>query len=265
MKQNTTPDNAPKWYSRIPPAITAFLLQLAAFAFVFFIVRIVALKPSLFVFAFSCGLLAASFSYWLKLARWWLIIQLLFAPLLVATLTLNISPHFFLGAFLIMLLVFWNTYRTQVPLYLSSKKIWVALENYLPAAKPGLSFRFIDIGSGLGGVLTHLAGIRPDGVFSGIESAPLPFLWSWLRIHLGGYRQCRVHWGDLWECDLATYDVVFAYLSPAPMERLWHKAQTEMKPGALFISSTFTIPGHTPIEIIQVDDLHQSTLLVWRM
>jgi hypothetical protein len=265
MKKNSTTVNSQKWYSRIPTAITALLLQVTAISLVIFIFRIVALKPSLLIFAFSCGLLAASLSFWLKLPRWWLIIQLLFAPLLVATLGLNISPHFFLGAFLIMLLVFWNTYRTQVPLYLSSKKIWVALENYLPTAKTGLSFNFIDIGSGLGGVLTHLAGTRPDGIFSGIESAPLPFLWSWLRIHLGGYHQCRVHWGDLWDCDLAPYDVVFAYLSPAPMERLWRKAQAEMRPGTLFISSTFTVPGHAPIETVQVDDLHQSTLLVWRM
>lgn len=250
---------------RFPPAITALLLQFASFALVVFSVRILALKPVPILFAFACGLIAAGLSYVAKLARWWLIIQLLFAPALVATLTLNIPSHFFLGAFLLLLLVFWNTYRTQVPLYLSSNKVWRALENYLPHSKPGTSFSFIDIGSGLGGVLTHLAGIRPDGIFSGIESAPLPFLWSWLRIRLGGYHQCRVHWGDLWECDLAPYDVVFAYLSPAPMERLWHKAQTEMKPGALFISSTFTVPGHTPIEIIQVDDLHHSTLLVWRM
>jgi hypothetical protein len=164
-----------------------------------------------------------------------------------------------------MLLVFWNTYRTQVPLYLSSNQVWKALENFLPQPKLDKSFRFIDIGSGLGGVLTHLASNRSDGDYSGVESAPLPFLWSWLRIRLGSYRQCRVHWGNLWDYNLGHYDVVFAYLSPAPMERLWYKAQAEMRPGTLLISSTFTVPGHKPFETVQVDDLHHSTLLVWRM
>jgi hypothetical protein len=190
--------------------------------------------------------------------------QFLFAPALVATLTLKIQPNFFLTAFLIMLLVFWNTFRTQVPLYLSSDKVWCALESFLPQPKP-VSFTFMDIGSGLGGVLTHLAGVRPDGNYDGVESAPLPFLWSWLRIRLGGYRQCHVHCGDLWHCDLAQYDVVFAYLSPAPMERLWHKARTEMRPGTIFISSTFAIPGQVPFERVKIDDLHRSILLVWRM
>jgi hypothetical protein len=93
----------------------------------------------------------------------------------------------------------------------------------------------------------------------------LPYIWSWLRIRVGGYRQCQVCWGDFWDCNLAGFDVVYAYLSPAPMERLWRKAQTEMKPGAIFISSTFSVPGQSPTQTIQIDDLHRSTLLIWRM
>ncbi|TBR21120.1 MAG: class I SAM-dependent methyltransferase, partial [Candidatus Nitrosotenuis sp.] len=190
-------------------------------------------------------------------------IQLLFAPALVLMLALDIPPEFSLAAFLILLVVYWSTFRTQVPLYLSSNKVWHALESFLPDAKNG--FRFIDLGSGLGGVLTHLARVRPDGHYSGVESAPLPFLWSWLRVKLGGYRQCTVQWGSLWNRDLAQYDVVFAYLSPVPMERLWRKARAEMRPGTIFISSTFAVPEQSPHETVQVDDLHRSTLLVWRM
>ena len=250
---------------RHPPAIVALLVQFAAFACALFITNLFAIKPSAIVFACFCGMIAAGLSYIARLARWWLIIQCLFAPALAAALTLQIHPNFFLTAFLIMLLVFWNTFRTQVPLYLSSEKVWHALENYLPHPKPGRSFAFVDIGSGLGGVLTHLVQIRPDGVYSGVESAPLPFLCSWLRIRLGGYRQCRVQWGSLWNCDLSHYDVVFAYLSPAPMERLWCKARAEMRPGTVFISSTFAVPGQLPFEAVEIDDRHHSTLLVWRM
>jgi hypothetical protein len=147
-------------------------------------------------------------------------------------------------------------------LYLSSNKVWHALEELLP---PENDFRFADLGSGLGGVLTHLARVRPDGHYHGVESAPLPLLWSWLRIKLGGHRNCSVRWGSLWDCDLAEYDVVFAYLSPAPMERLWHKACGEMRPGTLFVSSTFSVPGQLPQRTIEVDDLHRSTLQVWKM
>jgi hypothetical protein len=113
--------------------------------------------------------------------------------------------------------------------------------------------------------LTHLAQTHPQGSYHGVEAAPLPFLWSWLRIKLGGYQQCSVHWGSLWDCDLAQYDVVFAYLSPVPMEALWSKAKQEMRPGSLFISNTFAVLDHPPQESITVEDLHRSTLFLWRM
>lgn len=253
---------------KFPPSVTALLLQFAAFALTILSVRMAGLQPTPLAFALLCGLLAIILSRLAGLARWWLPIQLLFAPALVLTLALNIPPGFFLAAFIILLAVYWSAFRTQVPLYLSSNKVWRALEGFLPDAKTG--FRFIDLGSGLGGVLTHLASIRPDGHYSGVESAPLPFLWSWLRVKLGGYRNCNVQWGSIWDdrlgdCNLAQYDVVFAYLSPVPMERLWRKARAEMRPGTVFISSTFAVPEQTPHETVQVDDLHRSTLLIWRM
>lgn len=241
------------------------MLQFAAVVLVLLGIRISGLQPTPLAFALFCGLTAMAFSYFAGLARWWLIIQLLFAPALVLALALYLPPGIFLAAFIIMLAMYWSTFRTQVPLYLSSNKVWQALENFLPSAKTGVNFKFIDLGSGLGGVLTHLANVRPDGQYTGVESAPLPFLWSWLRIRLGGHDQCQVHWGSLWNCNLGQYDVVFAYLSPVPMKRLWQKARAEMRPGSIFISSTFTVPDLLPHETVKVSDLHQSTLLIWRM
>jgi len=205
------------------------------------------------------------FSYFSGLAKWWWLIQLLFAPTLVLMLAIELPPNLFLVAFLLLLLVYWSTFRTQVPLYLSSNQVRHAMERLLPAENADSGFAFLDLGSGLGGVLTHLAKARPDGSYFGVESAPLPFLWSWLRIQLSGHRNSRVYWGNLWDFDLSQYDVVFAYLSPAPMEKLWLKARTEMKPGTLFISSTFAVPDQSPHETVLVDDLHHSTLLIWHM
>ena len=227
--------------------------------------RAMAIHPHPLLFALLCGTFAAVFSLIAGLARWWLLIQLLFAPALVLMLALDLPPGFFLAAFLILLVVYWSTFRTQVPLYLSSRRIWQALELLLPAATPDKSFTFMDLGSGIGGVLTHLAGVRPDGRYYGVESAPLPFLWSWLRIRLGGYRNCQVQWGSLWDCDLSQFDVVFAYLSPVPMDELWQKVRREMRPGAVFISNTFPVADHPPQQTFTVDDLHHSTLYIWHM
>jgi len=246
---------------KLPPVILALLLQLAAFLLVTFSVRQFALALPPFIFAMTCGLLAAAFSHLARQARWWLPIQLLFVPALAITLDTNIPPVVFLLAFLLMLLLYWSTFRTQVPLYLSSNKVWQALETQLPADQP---FDFVDLGSGMGGVLTHLSRTHPQGTFHGVETAPLPFAWSWLRIKLGGYRNCHVYWRSLWDCDLAKYDVAFAYLSPVPMAALWEKVQNEMRPDSLFISNTFAVADHPPHKILKTDDLHHSELYLWR-
>ena len=242
----------------------ALLLQAAAFVCMFLLVSTTAIQMPALLLALLCGIIAAALSRIAGQAKWWLLIQLLFAPSLVLMLSLNIPPNFFLAAFLIMLAVYWSTFRTQVPLYLSSRKVWQALETLLPVAAPDKNFSLMDLGSGLGGVLTHLAAARPDGRYYGVEAAPLPCLWSWLRIKLGGHAHCKVRWGSLWDCDLASYDVVFAYLSPVPMDQLWNKAKREMRPGTLFISNSFVVHDHPPQQTIRLDDLHHSTLHIWR-
>lgn len=253
----------PALLSRLPPAITALLLQFIAVGLIVASTRLTGIALPPLILALLCGALASLLSRLAGQARWWLAIQLLFTPLLVLMLALNLPSGLYLAAFLILLVVYWSTFRSQVPLYLSSNKIWRALESLLPPQ--GTRFTFIDLGSGLGGVLTHLAQAKPDGLYRGVEAAPFPFLWSWLRIKFGGHRNCEVHWGSMWDCDLSQYDVVFAYLSPVPMERLWLKAKAEMRPGSLFISSTFSVPEQMPQQTLQVDDLHHSTLLIWRM
>jgi hypothetical protein len=56
----------------------------------------------------------------------------------------------------------------------------------------------------------------------------------------------------LWQTPLADHDLVYAFLSPAPMSELWAKAQAEMRPGSLFVSNSFPVPGVTPWRVIHV-------------
>lgn len=209
--------------------------------------------------AFLTGAFAAVLSRIAGQAPWWMAIQLLFTPSVVLASSASLRSEIWFGVFLGLAAVYWTTFRTQVPLYLSSRKARSTLITLLP---PG-PFTFMDVGSGVGGVLTDLAERRPDGDYHGIESAPLPWLISWLRIVLGRRRNCHAHFGNFWNRDLSQFDVVFAYLSPVPMAALWEKVQREMRPGSTFISNTFEVGGAQPTRTHQVDDLHGSALYVW--
>jgi hypothetical protein len=47
------------------------------------------------------------------------------------------------------------------------------------------------------------------------------------------------------------------------MPSLWRKAQREMRPGTLFVSNSFTVPGVAPLKTIPYA-AHRA-LYVWRM
>jgi hypothetical protein len=127
--------------------------------------------------------------------------------------------------------------------------------------KPGV--KFVDIGSGLGGLILHLDLCRADCDFIGIEVAPLPWLISWLRA-LISRRRCRFLLGNYNRLDFSHYDVVFAYLSPAVMSAVWEKARAEMRPETLFISYEFPIAGRNPDSTIR-PCATSGELYCWRM
>ena len=226
------------------PAVQALLIQCAALPPCWLAVAMLSsmhVEVTLAAAALLQGALACALSWWRKLAPWWLAIQLLFPLALLAGIGLHLPPWLFLAGFVALLLVYWSTFRTQVPYYPSGKRAWDAVAGLLPPDRP---VYVIDIGSGLGGLVLDLARRRPESTFAGIELAPLPWLVSWLRARVA--RNVRFVRGDYEQLDLGDYDVVFAYLSPAAMGALWRKASAEMRPGALLLSYEFGISAKPP-------------------
>ena len=204
------------------------------------------------------GALAGALSLLLGLPGWWLAINFGFFPLIGLALQLELDPAWYLLALCALLLTQFGALHNRVPLYLSSRQAKSELARVLPA-QPGL--RLLDIGSGTGALLAYLARVRPDLRLAGIESAPL--LWLVSRLRLG--RRAQVEFGDFRHLDLARFDVVYAFLSPAPMARLWDKVRHEMRPGSLFISNSFSVPGVVPDAVVELDDLNRGRLLIWRL
>ncbi|MFO1321562.1 MAG: class I SAM-dependent methyltransferase [Burkholderiales bacterium] len=207
------------------------------------------------------GLLAAIVGRLLTLPGWWVPINLGF-PLLVGGVSLlRVAPEWYLGAFLLMVAVYWSTFRTQVPLYLSGRQAVALVASRLPQDRP---CRLLDIGSGTGTVLAQLATRVSAAVeLHGIELAPLPHAIARVRARMSRNR-FAVKRQDFWQCDLSRYDVVYAFLSPVPMPALWRKVRAEMRPGSLFISNTFAVPGVPPDESVAIGG-GSRVLYLWRM
>lgn len=195
----------------------------------------------------AIGAVALAFATIARQAWWWRLIHALFMPAIWLTHQLAIDPGWFLLAFILLLLVYRGALSGQVPLYLSNRATVAALDELLGEEEAA---RFLDLGAGLGSTLVPLADAWPERQFTGIENAPLTWLGG--RILSLGRTNIDWRWGDLWQTPLANHDLVYAFLSPAPMSELWAKAQAEMRPGSLFVSNSFPVPGVTPWRVIHV-------------
>lgn len=246
------------------PALVALASHLVAavvcWLLLFTAARLFGVHVTLLMAALVQGVLAALVGRRLGLSGWWLPINFVFVPALVLMQDHALPPWVLLLGFAVLLLLNWNALVERVPLYLTGPATEQVLSERL--ARLPESFAFVDLGCGVGGSLLRLAGTYPAASFVGVETAPLPFLICWLRCL--ARRNCRVRFRSLWQEPLGEYDAVYCFLSPAPMPRLWEKARAEMHPGALLISNSFEVPGVPAEEVLEVNDLRHSRLLVWQ-
>lgn len=204
------------------------------------------------------AIIAMQLSRWCEQAQWWRYIHAAF-PLAIGLMSqLHVPNGVYLAGFIVTLSLYWTAFRTQVPFYPSRPAVWQDVAKWIPEDKP---IRMIDIGSGLGDLVMHIAKHRPKSQLLGIEIAPMPWAISALRAK---WRRSSAQFklGDYRELDFSQYDVIFAYLSPAAMLALWEKANREMQAGSLLMSYEFEIPGTTPSYTIR-NTPSSPVLYVW--
>jgi SAM-dependent methyltransferase len=250
---------------RLPVSLQSFLIQCAALigaAFLTPLLQIAFLYPAgLWQLVFAQSALAAGLSHVWRQPVWWPPLHLGFLPATLLAWQAGLPAWIYLAAFVLLVLFYWSTFRTRVPLYLSGPTTWKHLASLLPQSG---TFRFIDLGSGLGGVPLYLESRFPHGHFYGTEIAPAPWLISRMRAWLKGSR-VRFMRDDYASLDLARFDVVFAFLSPVAMPGLWQQAQAQMRQGTLFVSLAFPVKGRPPDQVVAQDSGTRHALHVWRM
>lgn len=203
------------------------------------------------------GLIAAGITRILGLAAWWLLIAFLFPIAMGSALILGNLPAWPFGlAFLLLALVFSNTTRGRVPLYLTNPETASVLKGLMTDRA---ATRVLDLGCGLGGVVRALDGEGRRA--SGVENAPAVYLVARILSLLTGKGEIRR--GNLWKTDVSQEDVVYAFLSPTPMAALWQKLSAEMKPGSLFVSNSFAVPDVDPDEIWELSDARKTRLFLY--
>jgi hypothetical protein len=195
----------------------------------------------------------------LSLSLPWQLLNFILPCAVASSFLVEIPSWLFLALFLAMLFTYLPAFWTRVPYYPTPRAAYALVLAELPRER---EFRFLDIGCGMGEMLVFLAKQRPAGSFIGIEIGLIPFLVSWSRARLSGRRNVHIRYQSMWRHSLSEYDFVYAFLSPAPMSRLWEKVTSEMKPESLFISNTFPAPSEATA-VISVKDARKSSLYLY--
>lgn len=247
------------------PALLALSAQLAATLLIglalYLTAQLSPWRPTWLAAGLLQGLLAATLARYLGLSRWWCGLNLVFVPALLLASGTPLPSWVFLVSFALLLLLNWNSLGEQVPLYLTGRRTRQQLAEWL--AQQPEDFRFVDLGCGPAGSLLGLARQFPRAQFVGVETAPLSFAIAWLRAL--AQPNCQIRYENLWRTDLSPFDVVYCFLSPAPMAALWSKALQQMPAGSWLVSNSFAVPGVPADQQIELHDWRQSLLLLWRM
>ncbi len=222
--------------------------------------RFLGSAPSLFVLSIIWGSMAAAAGWIIGLGSAFFLLNLA-APVLCGVILTWAAPGWLFPVLLLAAAGFhWNAAIEGVPLYLSNRTTRAALSDL--AGERGAK-RVIDLGCGVGGVVSHIARVHPEAQVTGVETAPFCVLIAKLR--MAAQSNALVSAMSLWRVDLGQYDLVYCFLSPVPMTRLFEKAQAEMRTDSLFVSNSFGVPGQPADEIRELADRRRTKLYLWRM
>lgn len=234
------------------PAIRALAVQTLALCCVAAIALInlyaLGFPLSLFWLCIVQAVLAATFSFFLQQEMWWKYIHFIFPIAAYTTSHFEIPSLVYLFAFLFLLSLHTASFKNRVPYYPSKTSVWARVNDFLKLRN---TTNFIDLGSGLGGLVLHIKQKNPALTVIGIEIAPLPWFISVLRKKFAK-SNAKFILGDYQALNFSQYDAIFTYLSPVPMEHLYEKAVREMRTNTLFLSHEFPIPNIKPSYLLDI-------------
>lgn len=209
----------------------------------------------------SASVAALVVSSFLRVPRSWKLANAALPLSAALSLAVTLPAWVFAVPLLGLLATYAPAFWTRVPYYPTSKEAYPLILAELPTNVP---FTFIDIGCGLGDLLVFLQKHRPLGRYYGVEIGVVPYLVSKMKARARGNGRVSIFFKDLNKLSLDEFDFVYAFLSPAAMSTVWHKACHEMNPKSTFITNAFEVSAEATYKV-NIRDARGSSLFVHKM
>ena len=118
-----------------------------------------------------------------------------------------------------------------------------------------------ELGSGSASFLRLARQKYPQAKLIGIEYSIMPYAIAQIQNSLS-HSKIKFMKKNFFKVDLSDADVIYCFLNMKTMQDLEPKLAKECKPGALLISYYFSLPGHTPVNV--VENKHHDKMLFYR-
>lgn len=122
-----------------------------------------------------------------------------------------------------------------------------------------------ELGSGWGTLAIPIATMFPDAKVTGTENSIVPYLASRIRTIFSGSPNLSIRWTNFFNVDLSDADLIVVYQSPGNMSDLRPKFENELSDQCIVVSNTFAVPGWTPTDTHQADDLFKTRIYVYHV
>lgn len=138
---------------------------------------------------------------------------------------------------LVLLLSFSLSIFFGAPYYPSSKE---RIRQMIKAANLKKGDKILELGSGDGRILIEIAKEGYNVV--GVELNIFVYILSRFKVFFSPYRsKIKIVFGNFWYFDTSQFNIVFCYLFPFTMDKLYSKLNREMISGSKLISNTFIV------------------------
>lgn len=154
----------------------------------------------------------------------------------------------------IFLLYHYTMYlKTKVPIVISPKFYIEKVIKYLQDKSLVNSQTVVyELGSGWGGFSLAVAKLHPAKVVA-YELSPIHVLYSKLKAKRLGSMVKFIR-ADFFKSDLSDADIIYVYLMPKVVKKLWQKMKAECKPGTMMILLGHDIEGVNYFDKIKIDN-----------
>jgi hypothetical protein len=175
-----------------------------------------------------------------------------------------------MAIFYILFLLFLFTFASLIVIYTlsygispapSSHKAQIAILKQIPRETTGVIY---DLGSGWGNLAIALARHCPQAQVKGYEISPIPYFVSVVFRKILNIRNVQFARKDFTKLSLNDAALVTCYLYPGIMHHLGIQLAEQLPRGSVVITHTFSLPLWTPEYIVNVNDIYNTKVYVYK-